>query len=56
MKVIYLNTINSSRSDLSDLIGVPGYDEEAIRYLLDMGDNEYGSWITQILNILKNRK
>ena len=45
-----------SRSDLSDLIGVPGYDEEAIRYLLDMGDNEYGSWITQDFEHTKDQE
>ena len=45
-----------SRSDLSDLIGVPGYDEEAIRYLLDMGDNEYGSWITQDFEYTKDQE
>ena len=36
-----------SRSDLSDLIGLPGYDEAAIRELLDLGASDYGSWITQ---------
>ena len=36
-----------SRSDLSDLIGLPGYDDDAIRELLDLGMGDYGSWITE---------
>lgn len=34
-----------TRMELSDLIGVPGYDEDAIRELLDLGSNE--SWINE---------
>ena len=45
-----------SRSDLADLIGVPGYDEEAIRHLLDLGENEYGSWITQDFEYTKDQE
>ncbi len=45
-----------SRSDLSDLIGVPGYDDDAIRHLLDLGTNEYGSWITQDFEYTKDQE
>lgn len=45
-----------SRSDLADLIGVPGYDDDAIRHLLDLGENEYGSWITQDFEYTKEQE
>lgn len=45
-----------SRPELADLIGVPGYDEDAIRHLLDLGTNEYGSWITQDFEYTKDQE
>lgn len=42
-----------TRMELSDLIGVPGYDEDAIRHILDNGDG--GSWlITEAQDSEKN--
>ena len=41
-----------SRSDLSDLIGVPGYDEDAIRRILDEGSGP--SWINEDVELIKN--
>ncbi|HAW76802.1 MAG TPA: hypothetical protein DCW74_13835 [Alteromonas australica] len=45
-----------SRSDLSDLIGLPGYDDDAIRELLDLGVNDYGSWITEDFEYTKDEE
>ena len=41
-----------TRMDLSDLIGVPGYDEDAIRSLLDMGNSS--SWIPEARHLEEN--
>ena len=41
-----------SRTELSDLIGVPGYDEDAIRALLDNGPGV--SWISENVELQKN--
>jgi hypothetical protein len=43
-----------SRSDLSDLIGVPGYDEDAIRRILDDGSGP--SWINEDVELIKNEE
>ena len=43
-----------SRSDLSDLIGVPGYDEDAIRRILDEGSGP--SWINEDVELIKNEE
>jgi flagellar biosynthesis regulator FlbT len=43
-----------SRSDLSDLIGVPGYDEDAIRRILDEGAGP--SWINEDVELIKNEE
>ena len=43
-----------SRSDLSDLIGVPGYDEDAIRRILDEGSGP--SWINEDVELVKNEE
>lgn len=40
-----------SRTDLSDLIGVPGYDEDAIRTILDEGSGP--SWINEDVELIK---
>ena len=45
-----------SRSDLADLIDLPGYDKDAIRHLLDLGSNDYGSWITQDFEYTKDQE
>ena len=45
-----------SRSDLSDLIGLPGYDDDAIRELLELGVNDYGSWITEDFEYTKDEE
>jgi hypothetical protein len=41
-----------SRTELSDLIGVPGYDEDAIRALLDNGQGT--SWVSEDVELQKN--
>lgn len=41
-----------SRTELSELIGVPGYDEDAIRALLDNGQG--ASWISEDVELQKN--
>jgi hypothetical protein len=43
-----------SRSELSDLIGVPGYDEEAIRKVLETGNGQ--SWINEDVELIKNEE
>ena len=43
-----------SRSDLSDLIGVPGYDEDAIRRILEEGAGP--SWINEDVELIKNEE
>ena len=43
-----------SRSDLSDLIGVPGYDEDAIRRILEDGSGP--SWINEDVELIKNEE
>jgi len=41
-----------SRSELSDLIGVPGYDEDAIRKVLDIGNGT--SWFSEDVELAKD--
>lgn len=41
-----------SRMDLADLIGVPGYDDEAIRKVLEIGN--VSSWISEDVELVKN--
>lgn len=41
-----------TRMDLADLIGVPGYDEDAIRAILDTGIGQ--SWISPVLDTEKD--
>ena len=43
-----------SRMQLADLIGVPGYDEDAIRKLLDIGNAE--SWINEDVELIKDEE
>jgi hypothetical protein len=43
-----------SRPDLSDLIGVPGYDDDAIRTILDEGAGP--SWINEDVELIKNEE
>jgi len=43
-----------TRMELSDLIGVPGYDEDAIRKVLDEGNGT--SWINQDVELQKNEE
>lgn len=43
-----------SRSELADLIGVPGYDEDAIREILDNGAGP--SWINEIAELEKQEE
>lgn len=43
-----------SRMQLSDLIGVPGYDEDAIRKVLDIGNGQ--SWINEDVELIKNEE
>ena len=38
-----------SRSALADLIGVPGYDEDAIRKVLEIGNGQ--SWVSEIVEL-----
>lgn len=43
-----------SRMELADLIGVPGYDEDAIRKVLDIGNGQ--SWISEDIELSKNEE
>jgi hypothetical protein len=43
-----------SRSDLADLIGVPGYDEDAIRTILSEGSGP--SWINEDVELIKQEE
>ena len=43
-----------SRMDLSDLIGVPGYDEDAIRKILDEGSGP--TWIGEDVELIKEEQ
>lgn len=43
-----------SRMELSDLIGVPGYDEDAIRKVLEVGNGQ--SWISEDVELIKNEE
>ena len=43
-----------SRMDLSDLIGVPGYDEEAVRKVLEIGNGQ--SWINEDVELAKDEE
>lgn len=43
-----------SRMDLSDLIGVPGYDDDAIRKVLEIGNGQ--SWISEDVELTKNEE
>ena len=40
--------------DLSDLIGIPGYDDEAIRKVLEIGNGQ--SWISEDVELTKNEE
>ena len=41
-----------SRTELADLVGVPGYDEDAIRKVLDYGNGD--SWISEDVELAKD--
>jgi len=41
-----------TRMELADLIGVPGYDDEAIRKILELGNSE--SWINEDIEMAKD--
>jgi len=43
-----------TRMDLADLIGVPGYDEDAIRKVLEVGNGQ--SWISEDVELIKNEE
>jgi hypothetical protein len=43
-----------TRMELSDLIGVPGYDDDAIRKILDVGNGQ--SWISEDVELLKQEE
>lgn len=43
-----------SRMELSDLIGVPGYDEDAIRKVLEIGNGQ--SWISEDVELVKQEE
>lgn len=43
-----------SRMELADLIGVPGYDEDAIRKVLEIGNGQ--SWINEDVELTKNEE
>ena len=43
-----------SRTELSDLIGVPGYDDDAIRKVLDIGNGS--SWINEDVELIKDEE
>jgi hypothetical protein len=43
-----------TRMELADLIGVPGYDDDAIRKVLDIGNGQ--SWINQDVELIKEQE
>ena len=43
-----------SRTDLADLIGVPGYDDDAIRKVLELGNGQ--SWISEDVELQKEEQ
>jgi hypothetical protein len=43
-----------TRTDLADLIGVPGYDDEVIRKVLETGNGQ--SWINEDVELIKNEE
>lgn len=43
-----------SRMELADLIGVPGYDEDAIRKILEIGNGQ--SWINEDVELVKDEE
>lgn len=43
-----------SRTELADLVGVPGYDDDAIRKLLDIGNGS--SWINEDVELTKDEE
>jgi len=43
-----------SRTELADLIGVPGYDDDAIREVLDYGNGD--SWISEDVELAKDEE
>ena len=43
-----------SRMDLSDLIGVPGYDDDAIRKVLEVGNGQ--SWVSEDVELQKDEE
>lgn len=43
-----------TRMDLSELIGVPGYDDDAIRAILDEGNGQ--SWINEDVELIKDEE
>ena len=43
-----------TRMELSDLIGVPGYDEDAIRKVLEIGNGQ--SWISEDVELMKQEE
>jgi hypothetical protein len=43
-----------SRMDLSDLIGVPGYDDDAVRKVLEIGNGQ--SWISEDVQLQKEEQ
>ncbi len=43
-----------SRMELADLIGIPGYDEDAIRKVLEIGNGQ--SWINEDVELIKDEE
>ena len=43
-----------SRTELADMIGVPGYDEDAIRKVLELGNGQ--SWINEDVEMMKDEE
>lgn len=43
-----------SRTELADLVGVPGYDDDAIRKVLDYGNGQ--SWINEDVELVKDEE
>lgn len=43
-----------SRSDLADLIGVPGYDDDALRKVLEIGNGQ--SWVNEDVELQKDEE
>ena len=43
-----------SRTELADLVGVPGYDDDAIRKVLDIGNGS--SWINEDVELVKDEE